>query len=419
MLLAGCGARNELADSGSVTGVGGATDASSSAAPSSSSSAGGGPGACGSLLVLDPITSLPTPGAALVDPQIAPLSDGGVLVSGLEPSGASASLRAARATPFDAWPPTAASDAVTLAPQASRFVLGPGVSGPVAYYNDDAGNLNLLMQTYPSPSAVALGTGGIDPLFVAEAPGRFLTGAATPTPAYEVLDVGSYEPSSLPQKEKPLVCITSPQRGSAIRSGSGFLAAFLSPNPPEPSCDVMAPKDGTVLVVGRYDPAASPNLAYTEGHLSVGPEPYFHALLAPRGEGAWLLEQTDGSTSRVPGPLLVRQLDHAGIEPPLGLPALAIDTGQLGEVAIAAIGDELAVAWIDSLDPSAPTVVVQIVRADLSLGPAASFSTSAAWFFGSLGLVASADGTKLFLAWNASGGGAPTVGVARVDCIPP
>ncbi len=82
-------------------------------------------------------------------------------------------------------------------------------------------------------------------------------------------------------------------------------------------------------------------------------------------------------------------------------------------------GDELAVAWVDNIDPTAPTIVVRIVRADLSLGPVTSFSTNPAWLFGSLRMVASPDGARLFLAWDASGGGAPTVGAARLDCVAP
>lgn len=413
--VSGCGARTDLATSGAG---GGATtsSASSSSVQATSSSVGGAPSSCGALVVLDPIGPLDTGVESMGAPDVALLSDGGVIVAGLDPS---SSLLVGRTTPFAAWPPAPVADFLGFA-FVSRFVLGAGVDGPVGYYNDDAGAFTLLQSVYPASSALALGTGAITPLFVAGTKGRFLMGASTPTPGYEVLDVSSYEPGGLPQKEEPLVCLTSAHRASAIPAGDGFLAALLSPNPPEPSCDPVAPKPGTVLRAGRYAPLGGPDLTFQVGFTSVAIEPFFHALLAPRADGAWLLEQLDGSLSRSPGPLVIRRLDAAAAELVPGGEGLALPGSQLlTDVAIASLGEDLAVAWVDAVDPSAPTVVVQVVRADLSLGPSTSFSTAKAWYFGALRMVASADGAKLFLAWDASGGGAPTLGAARVDCVGP
>lgn len=421
-----CGARNELVVAGGAGGAAAtASGATASSQSTSTSSAGGAPAkGCEALAVLDPVTSLTTP-VGLAAPDLARLPDGGVLVAGRTVEGG---LAAGRAAPFDAWPPATLSDLVTIAPDVSRFVLGPGADGPVGYYSDSAGALTLLMQVHPNTQSVVLGTGGVFPLFVAGAPGRFLTGVSTPTPGYEVLDIGSYEPGSLPQKEEPIVCLNTPERASAVPSGAGFLAAFLAPNPPDTACDAAIPKPGTVIVAGRYDALGGPDLTFQQAHYSVGGDPFFHVLLAPRrtsaGDGAWLLEQQDGSSAFAPGPLVVRRLTAVGVEDPLVGSGLQIPNSQiLSEVAIASLrhdgGDELAVAWVDNVDPSAPTVVVQVVRADLSLGPVTSFSTSPAWLFGALHMVASADGTQLFLAWDASGGGAPTVGTARIDCVAP
>lgn len=80
------------------------------------------------------------------------------------------------------------------------------------------------------------------------------------------------------------------------------------------------------------------------------------------------------------------------------------------------VGDALAVAHVDTLDPSAPTIVVQIAKPDGTLGPATSIPTNDAWLTGRVELQASPDGRSLLVAWEAAQD-QPRIALARIDCV--
>jgi hypothetical protein len=114
-------------------------------------------------------------------------------------------------------------------------------------------------------------------------------------------------------------------------------------------------------------------------------------------------------------PLVLHRLDPLGarIDPgPIPL------TGSLSTptLAIAPIGDHLALAYVDALDPSAPVVILQLHTPDGTLLASTSFPTNPAWLTGRLDITAAPDDTALVLAWTADFD--KTVGVAKVRCVP-
>lgn len=424
---AACGSRSDLtsqdpASSGGAGGAGGATTGTTGTTSTSTTSTGtGGSIECADLSVT-PIAVVPSPGVAWA-PELALLpSSGDVVVAFLDaPEGAAASLVVGRADVFGAWPPTF-DDLAVWGTGVTRFATGPGPSGPLALIHA-VGGTALLVTTFFPDISIADGpiTAGDEILFAAAIPDRYLFGQAYTTPEYDVLDLGSYQPSSLPQSEEPLVCLTSRVLGAAIPSGPGFLAAYLEPDPPEPGCNPQSTGPGTVVSVSRYEapPGAGTFLTRTQGVRFVHFEPIVNLGLAPASFGGWVVFQTDGSTSRSPPPVSAFRVDTAGQAlDPDEIISVSPGGAVVPAVAVAALGDTLAVAWIDAIDPSAPVIAVQLVRPDGSLGPATSIPTNEAWYAGHLRILASPGGDSLIVSWESSPGDTRAA-LARIDCVNP
>lgn len=426
---AACGSRSDIASqdpasSGGAGGAGGTTTGTAGTTPTTSTTASTGTGGsieCADLSVT-PIAVVPSPGVARA-PEIALLpSSGDVVVAFLDaPEGADASLVAGRADVFGAWPP-AFDDLAVWSTGITRFATGPGPSGPVALVHATDGTALLATTFFPDISvAEAPVTAGDEILFATAIPDRYLFGQSYTTPEYDVLDLGSYQPSSLPQSEEPLVCLTSRVLGAAVPSGPGFLAAYLEPDPPEPGCNPQSTGPGTVVSVSRYEApsGAGTFLKRTQGVRFVHFEPFVNLGLAPASFGGWVVFQTDGSTSRSPPPVAAFRVDTAGQALDPG-ESIAVSPGGavVPAVAVAALGDTLAVAWIDAIDPSAPVIAVQLVHPGGALGPATSIPTNDAWYAGHLRILASPGGDSLIVSWEASVGD-ERAALARIDCVNP
>lgn len=425
---AACGSRSDIASqepaSSGGTGGGGATAGTTSTSTTSTSTTSTGTGGsieCADLSVT-PVAVVPSPGVARA-PEIALLpSSGEVVVAFLDaPEGADTSLVAGRADVFGAWPP-AFDELAVWSTGITRFATGPGPAGPAALLHHTSGTATLATTFFPDISiAEAPLTAGDEILFATAIPDRYLFGQAYTTPEYDVLDLGSYQPSSLPQSEEPLVCLTSRVLGAAIPSGPGFLAAYLEPDPPEPGCNPQSTGPGTVLSVSRYEapPGAGTFLTRTQGVRLAHFEPIVNLGLAPASFGGWVVFQTDGSTSRSAPPVSAFRVDTAGQALDPG-ESIAVSPGGavVPAVAVAALGDTLAVAWIDAIDPSAPVIAVQLVLPGGALGPATSIPTNEAWYAGHLRLLASPGGDSLIVSWESSPGDTRAA-LARIDCVNP
>lgn len=419
----GCGPDVEQA-SHSSSGAGGSSAGGAGQGGDGAAGAGGGGGAatCSGALEVLPTTIAVT---ALLQsaPRIARgPALGHVLYSFVNaPSGEAGPLHAMDVDAFGAWPP-AWSPALMVDADVVAYTLGPGPAGPLSLIHHSNSPPSLADALLPALSVVnaPISDDGT-PLFVTGIPDRYFWAETQATGAYHVLHVGSYEPSSLPQSEQPLICTTTPHLGQAIASGKGFLAAFVEPNPPEPACDPAAPKPGTIVSLSRYSVPASVGsfLERSQGDRFVTSEPLVTLGLAPASFGVWVVFQTDGSTSLTPPPIVASRVDAQGQTLTPGGEMIPLSPGGFlsPALATAALGDTLAVAFIDAIDPSAPTIDVQLVFADGTLGKAAQIPTNDAWYEGSLQLVASEDQRSLFVAWQASKNGSVTA-FARIDCLP-
>lgn len=430
-LLAACGARTTVPfessgaqGSGAAGGAGGSGSSSVTSTSSSmttSSSTGGGGSVCDALVLVNPVTVAPTPSLARA-PQIGvPDDSGDMFLAFIEaPFDAPGLLRAARMLPFSVWPPEFGG-ILDLETDIIDYVTGPGPAGPVGLLRHGSDGAGFLATTFlPQLEGITFVTGGDGVLFVTAIPDRYLGAQASQAPGYDVLDVGSYQPGSLPQSEGPDVCITSSVLGAAVNSGTGFIAAFVEPSAPEPTCNPQFPLPGSDISLMRYEspPGLGSSLDRKEGERLSAVEPILHLQMTPASFGAWVVVQTDGSTSRVQPGIAAFRVD-AGAQRlvPDEIIRVSPDGVTWGPIAVAALGDALAVAWVEAIDPSAPTIVVQIVEPGGALGAAVAIPTHEAWFAGEgLRLHASPDGRGLLVAWDGNNGGA-LIGLARLDCI--
>lgn len=429
----GCGSRSALLDAGppeaggaggtTTTGTTTSTTTTTDTTTSTSTTTITGMDACATLLV-QPTFVLPPTSGVVTKPRTALLvTPGDVVLSALvtPPGGGTAQLVAGRLDAFATWPP--AFTDVTQNAGVIDYELGPGANGPVALVQYPGSGAFLVEAFYPSPSwpdAPSVGEAD-DILFVMGIEDRDFYARSSAGAGYDTLAVGSYQPGGLPQSEQPLACVEGPLLGAAIGVNQGFLAAFTTPGLPGNTCDPSAPKPGTYLSLDRYDsPVESGSLLkHSQGLVlstEVG-EAFVHVGLAPASSGAWLVFQADGSTALTPPPIFAYPLDAAGLP--------ASDSGELfevapggyipPEVAVASLGDTLAVAWVDVLDPSAPTIQIQLLRPDGSKGAAVGIPTQEAWLSGGLRLLASPEGNSLLVSW-AGQAASGVAAVARVDC---
>jgi hypothetical protein len=427
-VIGGCGARSDPPLADREAGYGGLFDLTPGAGGSGGSGGSNGPGGsggspfveCANLALAAPIVPLPTNVPSAVAPYAERLPSGEVLVTFLEVSstpGAPGALRFIELDPFAAWPPAPVPSTLVSTP-VTDYVMGPGIDGPVALFNNGT-DVSLLTQLQPS-FQLEPWVGAPGPLlFVAGVQGRSLGGAFTETPTYYVLDIASYQSASLPQQDPPTVCTTTPPLGAAIPMGQGFLSALVLPNPPQPTCNPSNPLPARIVALGRYESPLEPGapLEYTEGHMEVTDDTIVHVALAPAPFGAWELFQLAGDNARSPPPVVARRVDAQGQDLDQGAEPLPISPEGyvVPQLAATRLGDTLAVAWVDAIDPSSPTIVVQLVGADRLLGPSISISTSEIWQSGPVRMVASADGQSLLVAWE-GGLDTPTIGLARIDC---
>lgn len=425
-LLVACGARSTLDDAG----IGGeATHATASTFVSATTPASTGPGSAGPTSPTSASTGVVTPACTsflVDDPQLAVEEIGGAGAPRLAllPGGrplltwtklANRMLAGTEIDAFGAWPPVVPPP-TELVVGVDAYVVGPGPEGPVAYLGDGGGGAILATRLWPSVEiASAPIMGSALALFVAAIPGRYFYGWGDP---FGLVELGSYAPGGLPQSEDPLVCVSHPL-AAAIPAGQGFLAAVGRPNPPEPACSAQIPQPpGLISMVRQEHVAGAVDLATTVVDLLVLPERLYNLALTPTSYGGWLVFQTDGSASFEQPGVRAMQVLASGLPKNPNVDPIAVSPDGLGLAAIAAasMGDALIVAYVDAIDPSAPTIVLQRVEPDGALGARASIQTSTTWLMGDIQLVASPEGDAVLVAWK-GGLGTPVIGLARVSCF--
>jgi hypothetical protein len=139
--------------------------------------------------------------------------------------------------------------------------------------------------------------------------------------------------------------------------------------------------------------------------------------LLPRTGGAWLVWQYKGVNAEVPPPVMLWALDDTGAPVAPSVPVL--DGGAAyTRPAFASLGNRLAMAWLDTSDPSSSvrlrllTEIGIISNETMAASPVQNLLPE-------LELFASPGGDQLLLGWSEYGAGlAPESRVARF-CVPP
>jgi len=210
----------------------------------------------------------------------------------------------------------------------------------------------------------------------------------------------------------PSVCASTPIVGDVLAAGEEFLFVH-SAGGKEDCGDVATPASpARRLVVERRAKGAKSNTVVYEGVDDI-----IHAQLLPRTGGAWLLFRESGASALVqpPGMAMPLGADDAPGE------AFQVTEPGTGSMSAAALGDGFVVAFVDSIDPSAPTISVRVYSATGTLASQVSFTTGEGWYNGDrLTLVASPNGASFLVGWT---GLKSPVGsalfVRRFDCFTP
>lgn len=441
---AACGAKTALDEFGATTsGAGGGattttggtttsvattgTTASASSSAMTSSGTGGSSvgGPCGALTVHDAVSFGLGPGSVGWAPSLVAGPEGHVYHFSIEPtSGVGPALVVYTVDALATWPPSWWGPQALAAP-ITDYAVGPGPEGPaglLAYASGEekiATSLIALIQQIPAgvvwggtPLAIAGVATGAGPAFL------FAEKWKGDIPGTN-LNVGGHQFGDLPQEEPPDGCFSSDVLADVIPLGVGFLGAF-GVTDPVGLIECNTPLYASAVNVGRYDVSPSGMaLTYAEGTYLPTKDRLEHVAIARATFGAWVVYQSAGLDAEVPPPIYAFQVDLAG--KPLGggspKPIAVSPSGSFPDVAIATTGDVLVVGWVDVVDPSAPTIGVQAVYPDLSLGASASLGTGALWFTGRLRMLGSPELGNVLLSWESHIDDSWERALARVDCV--
>jgi hypothetical protein len=214
-----------------------------------------------------------------------------------------------------------------------------------------------------------------------------------------------------------VACASAPFTADVIPTKGGFLVATAAGSA-FGQCTLGDSDPGLAndLQILKVDEATK---EITVMALFEGVDPLAHVALAKRPEGAWVVWQETGASSLQPPPIRAALLDESGSQAG-PLVNITSDGQTNGPFAAAALGERLAVAWIDALDPSTPTIRLDLFNEEGSFVAGTSLGTGPAWLYdASLSLLASPDATQLLIAWTDMEPPAPAnVRVARFSCVP-
>lgn len=437
LVAAACGGRSALSDLYAADGAGGAGGAASAGASgtttyaaSSGTGAGGMTEPCDGLAMTGEPISVASSGSQS-EPALSVASDGDVVLVHMQNK--PPLLGFGRFDGWAAgWPKDLEQHAIPYFVFVDGFIAGPGPKGPSLIVNQ--------------------GTGEVSIFLAEDFIGGVVNGFVIESGAWRELFLTHFDDS--PFDDRRLVALRNELDASRIvllelglsSPWKKNTASGCAEKPFESSVPVLAaasPVPGGQLVAvssgapfGECDsaPTFGPPTRLQVGHFKLGisgalgaeielPEPVAHLALAPRAVtaegpgGAWLVYQSDGSTSLTPPPVMAARLDALGAL--VGEPfAVTPDGATQGPIAAAALGERLVVVWYDAIDPGPPSLVAQLVEPDGSLGPSA-WLTSEPWIDPSrLALLGSPDGKQFVVAWTSSSSGPEErrVRIARFGC---
>jgi hypothetical protein len=452
MLLAACGARDALdvgsgavsgsgGAAGTATGTGGGNTVSSSASSSTSSGTGGAPSAvaCTTLVQSgEPIQS------ASADPvysefrvRLVPTTPETAAVAiGLEavelPGPLAWPISHTSFFPWGEWPANIGEQFTAAHDGGLSFQASPGENKGFALLLSEPEPFNLpVANVYFAPSVPPSTTTAPLPT------GTYLTGAGQTRPLSLTRGAATYlglheaiaEPlryltahittgtSGVDAAYTGLACGNKPLTADAVPSADGYLAALSSHRPLGTCFDDNVPIGvPNKIHLARVSTAGG----ITAGASVEGMDDMLKVALVPRSDGAWLVWQESGASAEVPPPIMAAPVNHLGefTAPPLPVTGAGFTYGLFEATAL---GDKLAVAWVDVLDPGPPTMIIQVIDEAGGYAGATGVSSPSAWISGTgFSLLGSPSGDRLLAAWAtfpAGGADATRIEVTRLDCV--
>jgi hypothetical protein len=427
------------------SGVGGAgsTAVTSTAASSTTGGAGGSPLSCAGLALSgEPITCEPTPSEHGSRPSLVPATDDGSLVSVVfartsvkSPNPTFTRIVSATLSPWGTFPKSLGVDL-----QASILGGDPFAAAPAMAAGQPGFSVLLYLPTDEIPSYMHLAPSAAvatsyDPYPTGKAwgagelawPIALARGASGHLAVYELgigpsafMSLAVVDATSLDVSvANEVACASAPFAADAVPTKGGFLVATAAGRafgdcPLDDGVPGVA-KDLQILKVDEVTKEIS-LMALFEGVDAIA-----HIALAKRAahSGAWVVWQETGASSFIPPPIRAVPLDESGSQAG-PIVDITSDGQTTGPFEATALGERLSVAWIDSLDPSTPTIRLDLFDEVGMFVAGTSLSTGAAWLYdASLSLLASPDTTQLLVAWADGESPAPAnVRVARFSCIP-
>lgn len=443
VFAAACGARTTLRDPGGGAAAGSGGTGSTATATSVTTGPGSGPGggpilACQSLISVEPAVEVPTSDGttAARDPRLLLLGTGDVLalVRGETPTPTGdlpSTVASVRLEPWKLWPPTL---------HAPNVIYQPGYKAPFVAAVEPQGTFALGVERFPlnnptgcdldaffglAPDAPGPGPGSVSqsmPGTCDDAPiGIATAGDGTHLVANDLNFGGGSPVSRILQ--------------SVLLDAKGGLLATLGPYcASNRFVGDMLPIAGSLFFVhSSSDNGQCPSSPGPQGvarHLVLhrlhgqidstetmydGEDDMVYARLLPRPGGAWLIFRESGASALVQPPGMAMPI---GLQQGSGSAFPITTTPGAGQMAVAALGGGFVVAVVDSVDPSAPTVLLSVYSGEGMLLTETSFSTNGAWLNGDrLSLIASPDSTSFLVGWtgNKSAPGSELF-VRRFDC---
>lgn len=447
VFAAACGARSTLRDpgGGASTGSGGTGSTTTAIATATSSAAGpgSGPGGgpsfeCAGLINIEPPVEVPTASdgtTAARNPLLELLGTGDVLalVRGVPlttPDFTPTSVASVRLAPWMLWPPSI---------HPPNVIYQPGYKTPFVAAVEPQGTFALGVERYPLnnptgcdldalfglvPDAPGPGPGSVSqsmPGTCEDAPvGIATAGDGTHLVANDLMVQGG-NPGSRILK----AVLLDPKGGLLVSldpycASSHFVGDMLSVE--GGLFFVHSSSDGGPCISSPGPQGAARNLVLHRLHDTVdttesvysGDDDLVYARVLPRQDGAWLIYRESGASALVQPP---------GMALPVGLQqgsgsAFPITDSGAGQMAVAALGGGFVVAVVDSVDPSAPTVLLRVYSGAGLVLAETSFSTNGAWLNGDrLTLIASPDSTSFLVGWTGTTSKpTSTLFLRRFDC---
>ncbi len=208
----------------------------------------------------------------------------------------------------------------------------------------------------------------------------------------------------------PPSCASTPHVADVSRRQTRFLLAH-SAAPGGAACDAQnIPGPANRVVLRRIDAQGE-----QVDEVYSGADDIVYLRLLPTQGGSWLVVHESGASAEIQPAATARKIMQGGMTGP----AFTVTNDGTSLVAAGSLGDGLISAFIDTLDPSAPTVLLRVYDPDGIASGATSFSTNGQWLVPDrMSVVGSPDGTSFLIAWTGiSSFDSPSrIFVRRFDC---